>query len=293
MSTRVRRRARRTGRHAGRRRWFGPASGFRYLALLGYGVIACGPILLIAISSFKSKRAIFDDPLGLPWGDAFSTAGYETVLATATLQRLVGNSLIVAAGTVALVLLLGSMAAFALASYRFRGNKVVSFYLFVGILVPAALGSVVTLQLFVALGLIDTLLALILINSALSLPLAVFILAQFLREVPRELIDAARVDGASELALYRLTLHFVRPALATVAVLTMIPAWNDLWWPLILTGSQESMTLILGAQRFVGQYATDWGAILAIVTVAMVPVLVLYAIFSRQLIRGLMGGAVK
>ena len=123
--------------------------------------------------------------------------------------------------------------------------------------------------------------------------LAVFILIPFYRSVPSEIIDAGRVDGASEIGLYRLTLPLVRPALAAVGVLTMIPIWNDIWWPLILAPSRDSQTLILGTQMFVGQYNTDWNALLSQLTMAMLPVLMVFALFSRQLIRGITAGAVK
>jgi raffinose/stachyose/melibiose transport system permease protein len=115
-----------------------------------------------------------------------------------------------------------------------------------------------------------------------------------MREVPRELKDAARVDGASEYRIFfQLVLPLVRPALATVAVFVMIPMWNDLWWPLLLAPDENVRTITLGVSWFVGQFKTDWSALLASLSLAMMPVLALYAIFSKQLIRGLTEGAVK
>ncbi len=111
--------------------------------------------------------------------------------------------------------------------------------------------------------------------------------------VPRDLKDAARIDGASEYRIYTLVLPLIRPALGTVAVFNMIPIWNDLWFPLILAPAERTKTVILGAQVFLGQYVNDWNAVLASLTLAMVPVVVLYVVFSRQLIRGLTSGAVK
>jgi raffinose/stachyose/melibiose transport system permease protein len=105
--------------------------------------------------------------------------------------------------------------------------------------------------------------------------------------------DAARIDGASEYRIYALILPLIRPALGAVAVLNMIPIWNDLWFPLILASSEQSKTIILGAQIFLGQYVNDWNAVLASLTLAMIPVIVLYIIFSRQLIRGLTMGGIK
>jgi raffinose/stachyose/melibiose transport system permease protein len=114
-----------------------------------------------------------------------------------------------------------------------------------------------------------------------------------MRDVPRDLKDAARVDGASEYRIYWLILPLVRPALGTVAVFNMIPFWNDLWFPLILAPAERVKTVTLGAQTFLGQFENDWNAILAALTLSMVPIIILYIIFSRQLVRGLTSGAVK
>ena len=110
-------------------------------------------------------------------------------------------------------------------------------------------------------------------------------------DVPQELVDAARVDGASHGRIYTMVLRLSGAAIATVAILTMIPIWNDLWWPLFI--SPGVPTLTLGTQQFLGQFVSDWNAVLAALTIAIIPMLVLYLVFNRQFVRGLMGGAVK
>ena len=145
----------------------------------------------------------------------------------------------------------------------------------------------------VALGLINSLTGLILVYTAMGLPLTVFVLQQFMRQVPNELKAAARVDGASEYRIFWLVLPLVAPAIATVAVFTMIPIWNDLWFPLILASGESTKTVTLGAQQFLGQFVSDWNAVLSSLSLAMLPIIILYLIFSRQLIRGLTAGAVK
>jgi raffinose/stachyose/melibiose transport system permease protein len=185
------------------------------------------------------------------------------------------------------------MAAYALSEYKFRGNTLMGLYLALGIMIPIRLGTVSILRLVVSLGLVNTLTALILVYTAMGLPLAIFVLQQFMRQVPGELKDAARVDGASEYRIFWLVLPLVRPAVATVAVFVMIPIWNDLWFPLILAPGESTKTVTLGAQQFLGQFVSDWNAVLASLTLAMLPILILYVIFSRQLIRGLTAGAVK
>ena len=113
-------------------------------------------------------------------------------------------------------------------------------------------------------------------------------------KIPKELKEAARCDDVSEYRIFfQIILPLTRPAIATVAVFTMIPIWNDLWFPLILAPGEETRTLTLGVQQFIGQYVTDWNSVLASLTLAVIPVLILYMFFSRQLIRGLTSGAVK
>jgi raffinose/stachyose/melibiose transport system permease protein len=192
------------------------------------------------------------------------------------------------------VLLFGAMAGFALSEYRFRLNTLVGLYLAVGIMIPIRLGTVAILQIMVATGLVNTLSALILVYTAAGLPLSIFILSEFMRTVSDDLKNAGRIDGLSEYRIFfTLVLPLVRPALATVAVFTLIPIWNDLWFPLILAPGEATKTITLGAQSFVGEFLTDWNAVLAALSLAIVPVLILYIIFSRQLIRGLTSGAVK
>lgn len=264
-----------------------------HLVLLAYTIVACGPIALIIMNSFKSRRAIFDSPFAFPTAETFDLIGYQTVFARARFELYFFNSFVVTIAAVFLVLLLGAMAAFALAEYDFKGNALLGLYLAVGIMIPIRLGSVSILRMLVGMGLIDSLTGLVLVYTAMGLPLAVFILTLFFRQVPKELKEAARVDGASEYWVFRMVVPLVRPGLAAVAVFTMLPIWNDLWFPLILTPGESVRTVTLGAQLFLGQFVSDWNAVLAVLTLAMVPMMALYVIFSKQFMRGLTSGAIK
>lgn len=261
--------------------------------LLAYTALALFPIVLVLVNSFKTRRAIFKTPYALPNSETWSTIGYETVFKRANFPDYFLNSLIVTVSALILILIAGTMAAWALAEYRFPGNNIMGLYLALGIMIPIRLGTVSILRLVVNIGLIDTLWALILVYTASGLPLAIFVLTNFMRQVPRDLKDAARVDGASEYRIYRMILPLVRPAIGTVMVFNMIPIWNDLWFPLILAPSEANKTVTLGAQTFLGQFISDWNAVLSSLTLSAIPVVILYIIFSRQLIRGLTAGAVK
>ncbi len=284
--------------HAASRRAAAPARWHRALfvhAMLGgYSLLVLCPILLVALNSFKTQLAIFDAPLALPSAGTATLAGYARVLSNASVLRMFGNSVLVTGVSLTLILLFGAMAAWALTEYRFKGRRALTLFLAFGIMAPIRLGSVSILQTMVSLGLVNTLTALVLVYVAQGLPLAVMILTEFVQQVPGELKDAARCDGISEYRIFfQVVLPLIRPAVATVAVFTMVPIWNDLWFPLILAPSEATQTLTLGIQQFIGQFATDWSAVLAALTLAVLPVLVLYALCSRQLIRGITAGAVK
>lgn len=261
--------------------------------LLLYTVIALFPIFLVIINSFKARKAIFRSPLSIPNPETFSLEGYFTVWERAGFPIYFRNSLIVTLVSIFCILLFGAMAAYALSEYDFKGNTLLGLYLALGIMIPIRLGTVGILRLVSSMGLVNSLMALILVYIAQGLPLTIFVLQSFMSQVPKDMKEAARVDGASEYRIFSLVLPMVRPAVATVAVFVMIPIWNDLWFPLILAPGEATKTVTLGAQQFLGQFVSDWNAVLASLTLAMIPVLILYVIFSRQLIRGITSGAVK
>jgi raffinose/stachyose/melibiose transport system permease protein len=269
------------------------ASGV-HIVLLIYTVISLAPALVVLINSFKTRKAIFGAPLALPYGDSFSLVGYKTAFSRGNFALYFENSVIVTVCSLLLIVVFGAMAAFALSEYKFRGNTALGVYLVLGVMVPIRLGTVGILKIMVAAGLANTLTALILVYTAQGLPLAVFVMSEFMKQVSDDLKNAARVDGLSEYRiLFRLVMPVMRPAIATIAVFTMVPIWNDLWFPLVLAPGESTKTVTLGAQAFMGQFITDWNAVLAALSLAILPMLALYLIFSRQMIRGITAGAVK
>ncbi len=265
-----------------------------HAALAGYCVLALAPIVLVILNSFKTRRGLFGDPLGLPDEQTFSIAGYLKVMQGSDMGLYFANSLIVTGVSLVAVALFGAMAAWALSAYRFRGRAALGLFLAIGIMVPIRLGTIAIVQMMAGLSLVNTLGALVLVYIAQALPLAIFILSEFIAQIPRDLPDAARCDGVGETRIFfAVILPLIRPALAIVAIFVMVPIWNDLWFPLILAPGEETRTLTLGVQQFIGQYVTDWSAVLAALTLAIVPVAALYLALSRQLVRGLTAGALK
>ena len=267
---------------------------FVHIALIAYSAIAVAPILLVVMNSFKARDAIFGAPLAPPDASSFSLIGYEKVLRSAHVVLWFGNSLIVTLSAMFLTLLFGAMAAWGLTEYRRPWTTALALYLSIGIMVPIRLGSIAILTMMREAHLNDTLFALILVYVAQGLPMAIFILGEFIQQIPRDLRDAARCDGVPEIRIFfEVIAPLLRPAIATVAVFTIVPIWNDLWFPLILTSSQSTHTITLGVQQFLGQYITDWNSVLAALSLAILPVIAIYVVFSRQLIGGLTAGAVK
>ncbi|MEM6283766.1 MAG: carbohydrate ABC transporter permease [Chloroflexota bacterium] len=276
-----------------------------YLILIFYSLLAIYPISVVIINSFKNRRGIFREPYAIP-GPSEITAfdqtfmvpihfgGYETVLLRANFIRYFTNSLVITLVMLFMVLVFGAMASFALSEYDFPGNRFLGLFFALGIMIPIRLGTVSIIRIMQELNLQGTIWSLIILYTAWGIPITVFILTEFIRDIPKDLKDAARVDGASEYRIFlQIVVPIVRPALATVAVFHMIPVWNDLWWPLVLANSEETRTIMLGVSEFVGQFKTEYSALLAALTLAMIPILILYGIFSRQLIRGISSGAVK
>jgi raffinose/stachyose/melibiose transport system permease protein len=141
---------------------------------------------------------------------------------------------------------------------------------------------------------LNTIYSLFPIYIAMGIPIGVFILTEFIRSIPKELIQAALIDGSSRFKIFTLiVVPLIRPAISTVAIYNLIPFWNDLWFPLIFISDEKSKTLLLGVTRLFGQYQTDWSKVLAVLTLSAIPVLLLYISMSRQFIEGVTAGAIK
>ncbi len=264
-----------------------------HIFLIIFSIIALVPIIIVLLNSFKERMAIFLTPYNLPTFDTFSLIGYQTVNERATFGLYYLNSIVVTLSAIFFILFFGSMVAFAFSQYQFILKKALKIFFLLGILIPIRLGSVSILNIILSLGLIDNLIALIIVYIAQGLPLAILIITQFMETIPHELIDAARIDGASEFRVFTTILPLEKPALATVAVFAMLPIWNDLWFPLILTSGGKNKTVTLGAIQFMGQFSSDWNALLAALTLSIVPVIIMFFIFSRKIFGSLTIGAFK
>lgn len=266
------------------------SSGFVHVILIAFSLLATVPILIVVMNSFKTTQGIFNDPFSLPNAETFNLSGYANVFNRGNFLVNYQNSIIVTVATIVLTVVLGTAAAWALVEYKVRIGPAIAGFFIVGIMLPIRLGTVPLLETMIAWKLVDTLTALILVYTAMQLPLAIALMTTYFRAVPTELKEAARIDGAGELRTLGITLPIVRVGIAAVASITMLPVWNDLWFPLILAPSKENQTVTLGVQQFVGQFQSDYPALLAALTLGAVPLVILFTVFSRQYIAGLSNG---
>jgi multiple sugar transport system permease protein len=262
-----------------------------HLVLAPAALVFAIPLAWLLLSSFMSNAQINRfPPTIIP--DALHLDGYRYVVENALFPRWFVNSVVVSGVAVASNLVFCSLAGYAFARLRFRGSRVVLVLLLATLVVPFQLTMIPTFLVMKQLGLIDTLGALIV--PALVTPFGVFLLRQFFLSLPRELEEAAWIDGCSRLKiLWTIILPLARPALATVAVLTFLTVWNDLTWQLIAINSDHTYTLQLGLATFQGTHRTEWSAVMAGNLITVLPVLLAFLAAQRTFIRSLTSSAVK
>lgn len=267
-------------------------------ALAGYLLWVVFPMAWVAYSSFKDDKAILRAPLALPDAADIDGAAYVRAWEGARLGDYFFNSALVTVSSVALILALGSMAAYALARFYHPLGKTAYVLFLAGLMIPAQLAMVPLFFELRALGLLDSKLGLILVYAANGLPFAVFILAGFFRGLPRTLYEAAVVDGCSESqAFWRVMLPLARPGLVTVAIFQFIGIWKEYFFAFMLVGGGDggAKTLPLGLANLAitAQYQSDQGQLFAGIVIVTLPILAIYLFLQGHLVRGITAGAVK
>jgi len=262
------------------------------IILIIYAVSIFFPILLMLLTSLKGNREIFTNPYGLP--HIFNLDNYIKLIKISNYLVYFKNSIIVAVTSIFLILIISSLASFVIAKYRFIGDRFLYFYFIAGLIIPIKLGTIGILKTMITLHLFDNIASLVIVNVAMGIPFGVFVLTDFIRMIPEELSNSARIDGCSEPKIfYKIIVPLIRPALAAVAIINFIPIWNDFWFPLVLIRSDNMKTIPLATALLYGQYETNFGLIFAVLSMASLPVIIFYLILSRQFIKGLAAGALK
>lgn len=270
-------------------RW--QAIGFHIILLIYTGIVLY-PILVMLLSSIKTTPEIYTNPYGLPQVPMWSN--YVRAWKEANFSVYFKNSLFITVVATAAIIFVASMASYVLGRFQFKLNAWI-FGLFVaGLTVPSRLAIIPLFLLVRDLGLLDSHLGLILVYTGGAMPFAIFLLTTFFRQIPKELEEAAVVEGAGIFTIYwKIMLPLVRPALATITIFEFLHNWNDFFFPLIFLRSEKLMTIPVGLSVFFGEYATDWSSLFAALAISIVPVLVMFFAMSRQFIAGLTAGAVK
>jgi raffinose/stachyose/melibiose transport system permease protein len=275
-----------------------PASRFlspsvaRFVACVLIALIVVVPLVMAVLSGFRTTAQLLNRPVAFP--DPIVTANYGEIVSSASFWQQVVNSVIVMLLTTVLVLSLASAAAFVIARQQFPGREPLYNFFTLGLLFPLPVAILPLYLLLRQMGMVDTLWAVILPQVAFGLPWNILLLRSFFIAVPRDLEDAAYVDGAGPLEfLLRILLPLVRPGLAAVAVLTMVTSWNNFFLPLVVLNSESIWTLPLGIMQYQGQYMADYARVMAFVSLALIPAIGFYLVAERQIIAGLTAGSVK
>ena len=279
------------------RRRFRPSvrlqAAIAYLILVVASAVAVFPIYWAVNTSLKPEASIISFPPRW-WPSAPTLEHYANVLTQSTMPQNYWNSLVLAAGTIALVLALAAHAAYAAARFQFRGKDSMLFVLLATVMVPGIVTLIPVYLIAVRLGLHDTKLVLVLIFAAWQTPTVVWLLRAFFENIPRELDEAAMIDGCSRIgAFYRVVLPLAQPGLAAAAILVFVWVWNEFIIALNLTASNSTRPLTVGLFFFVAESGIQWGKMAAAASLALLPVIVLFAMLQRRFIQGLTAGAAK
>ena len=271
-------------------------AGLRMAALLllivVYTLYSTGPFVWVAAMSLRTTTEIAANPYGMPWPahfEKFASAWFDSNYDTYFL-----NSVTIVLSAVALLTIIGGMAAHCFARYRFRFKSALYFLIFSTIIFPPQVTVIGLFQIMVDYGLYNTRVGLVLVYVSIQLPITIYILEVFFARIPKDLFEAARIDGYSEWSIFwRISLPVAMPAIATTVILNTILLWNEFLYAVVLITEDDKRTLPLGVLRFLGDQLEDVGMIATGLMIAIVPVVLIYVFFSERLIQGMTAGAVK
>ncbi len=262
-----------------------------YVAAFALVGICITPVLYIVLGGFRTNSQITADPSGLP--SPWELSNYVDVLSSSGFWRQAGNSAFVGLLTTIGVVVLGVMASYVIARYTFAGRGAMYSLFAAGLMFPMTVAITPLYIMIRGLGLMNTHWGIILPQIAFGLPTTIIILVPFLRAIPRELEEAASIDGASRLGFFfRMVIPLSVPGVVTVGILAFIASWNGYMLPLFILNDESAYTLPLGVQAFASQFSVDTARVLAFTSLSMIPALIFFSLFERRIVGGLTG-AVK
>jgi len=263
-----------------------------YVIACLYAIVCIFPILMMLLSSLKPNIEIFKNPLGL--SSKLSFVSYEKLFVNLNYASYIKNSVFTSVSAVALVVICAVLVSYYIARFNFKWNGVMFFYFLIGMMLPLKLGLVPLFMLMKDLNLINNLGSVIFVLVAAGLPFAVLLLTGFFRTLPKELEEAARIDGASNAKLLvKVIVPLMKPAISTVAIINFIGAWNDFFFPLIFIHDTAKKTIPIGMLQLFSEFTTDWSVLFAGLTLSSLPMIIIFFFASKQFMDGLTAGAVK
>jgi raffinose/stachyose/melibiose transport system permease protein len=263
-----------------------------YIVLIGFLLISVMPVLWIVLAALKDSTELNQNPFALPTAITFSNI--IEAWTVGKMGQYFLNSVIVAFPRVIVILILASLAGYAFGKLKFPGKNLLFYFFLFGLMVPIQAMIIPLYYNIQSMNLINTYWALIIPNFGLSMPFAIFMMRAFFRDLPDELMDAARIDGCNEFqTFYRVMLPLMIPAITSLFVFEFMWAWNDFLLPLLFVYDDAYRTLPLGLMYFFGEYTADQSLIAAGVTISIIPIIVVYIIFQRKFIEGITAGSVK
>ncbi len=274
-----------------RRRKLSDVGALAYFVAMLAAAVAIVPVLYVIYSAFRSSGQLAAKPLGLP--DPVVLKNYETILNSGDFWKMLFASTVIALATTIGVVLLGVMAAYPLARYEFPGKEGLYTFFTAGLLFPITVAALPLYLILLKLQMPGTWWGLVLPQIAFQLPVTIVILRPFVKAIPKELEEAAAIDGAGRVQFFfRILLRLTMPALVTVGVLAFVGSWNAYLLPLLVVQGSEWTTLPLGVARFQSDHSQDTALILAFLSLAMLPAIVFFTMMQRRIVSGL-AGAVK
>lgn len=264
----------------------------KYIGLMLFTVMCLYPIVWLFLSSFKTNSELYANPWGLP--ESFALTNYIQAIVQGHILQYFKNSVFIAVVAVLIGVILSSMVSYAIARMFWKMSKVTLNIFLLGMMIPVYAMIIPLFTMFNRVGLLNTHWAVIIPHIATSFPLAIFIMTGFMQTIPRELEEAAVVDGCNIYQIFfMIIMPIIKSSLVTVGVVAFINIWNDLLLPQIFLTDSSKMTLPVGLTEFQGQYATDYVTMIAAVIITIIPSVIVYILLHRNIMEGMVAGAVK
>ena len=265
---------------------------FVYIVLTLYTLYTLYPIFLMIVTSLKGNLEIMKNPVGFP--QTVVTDGFVTLFTKENFGQYFLNSIFVTVVSSVILLVISILLAYILARYKSKLSSFLYIFFLVGMMLPLRLGLLSLNDLFYSMGLIDNLWCLVFIYIAMNIPFTMFLLTGYIKMIPESMEESAFIDGANTWQIvWKIVVPLIKPAIATTIVYNFVPIWNDAFFPLIFISSNNNRTLMQAVTLFFGQFSTNWNLVFSALTLACVPVILVYIFCSKQLIKGMMAGALK